>query len=202
MGPKRVEFQGAEKNILVADRYGTGNQPVVMLHGGGQTRHSWDAAAVRIAALGHPVYVLDQRGHGESDWVASENYLFSDFALDLVAVTRQVVALHKARSPWLLARRWAASPACWPRAVRTRAGFRRLCLSTSRRVIDHGGRQQDHRFHGRPGRRRLCGCGRGGGGHLALSAQPNPAERPLRTFQEPPSARVTGAIAGTGIRLS
>jgi len=97
MGPKRVEFQGAEKNILVADRYGTGSQPVVMLHGGGQTRHSWDAAAERIAALGHPVYVLDQRGHGESDWVASGNYLFSDFALDLVAVTRQVVALHKAK---------------------------------------------------------------------------------------------------------
>lgn len=97
MGPKRVVFQGAEKNDLVADRYGEGGQPVVMLHGGGQTRHSWDAAAARIAELGHPVYSLDQRGHGESDWVASGNYSFFDFAKDLVAVTRQIQALHRAK---------------------------------------------------------------------------------------------------------
>ncbi|MCV0424985.1 MAG: alpha/beta hydrolase [Roseibium sp.] len=97
MGPKRVEFQGAEKNSLIADRYGTGDQPVIMLHGGGQTRHSWDAAAKRIANLGHPVYSLDQRGHGESGWVESGNYSFPDFAKDLVAVTRQVQVLHRAR---------------------------------------------------------------------------------------------------------
>lgn len=97
MGPKRVEFQGAEKNRLIADRYGEGSQPVLMLHGGGQTRHSWDAAAARIADLGHPVYSLDQRGHGESDWVSSENYTFHDFGRDLVAVTRQIVALHRAK---------------------------------------------------------------------------------------------------------
>jgi len=97
MGPKRVEFQGAEKNSLISDRYGSGEQPVIMLHGGGQTRHSWDAAARRIADLGHPVYSLDQRGHGESGWVPSGNYAFEDFAKDLVAVTRQVGALHRER---------------------------------------------------------------------------------------------------------
>ncbi|MBN9671072.1 alpha/beta fold hydrolase [Roseibium aggregatum] len=97
MQPERVEFQGAETNTLVADRYGGDGQPVVMLHGGGQTRHSWDAASQRIAGLGHPVYTLDQRGHGESDWVASGNYGFTDFALDLVAVTRMVAARHGAK---------------------------------------------------------------------------------------------------------
>ena len=97
MGQKRVEFQGAENNSLIADRYGSGKLPVLMLHGGGQTRHSWDAASERIAGLGHPVYSLDQRGHGESDWVASGNYAFLDFARDLVAVTRQIEALHRAR---------------------------------------------------------------------------------------------------------
>jgi len=97
MGPKRVEFQGAEKNSLIADRYGEGDQPVIMLHGGGQTRHSWDAASKRIADLGHPVYSVDQRGHGESGWVASGNYMFDDFAADLVALTRQVGALHRQR---------------------------------------------------------------------------------------------------------
>ncbi|MES0881539.1 alpha/beta fold hydrolase [Roseibium sp. SCP14] len=97
MGPKRVEFQGVEANSLIADRYGAGEQPVIMLHGGGQTRHSWDAAAQRIAGLGHPVYSMDQRGHGESSWIASGKYSFPDFAKDLVAVTRQVHALHRAK---------------------------------------------------------------------------------------------------------
>ncbi|GAA0772487.1 alpha/beta hydrolase [Roseibium denhamense] len=97
MYPKRVTFQGAEQNSLVADRYGSDGQPVVLLHGGGQTRHSWDTAAARIADLGHRVYSIDQRGHGESDWVETRNYTFSDFGKDLVAVTRQIEALHRAK---------------------------------------------------------------------------------------------------------
>ncbi|WP_298818081.1 alpha/beta hydrolase [uncultured Roseibium sp.] len=97
MSSTRVEFQGAETNKLVADLYGEGQLPVVMLHGGGQTRHSWDAASERIAGLGHPVYSLDQRGHGESSWVESGNYAFTDFAKDLAAVTRQIQEKHHAK---------------------------------------------------------------------------------------------------------
>ncbi|PVB59999.1 alpha/beta hydrolase [Labrenzia sp. 011] len=97
MKPERVEFRGAENNTLIADLYGAGNQPVVMLHGGGQTRHSWDAASRRIAGLGHPVYALDQRGHGESDWVDSGNYGFFDFAKDLAAVTGEIRSRHGAK---------------------------------------------------------------------------------------------------------
>lgn len=97
MSGTRTEFTGSEGDILVADRYGDHGQPVVLLHGGGQTRHSWDAAAESIAKQGHVVYCLDQRGHGESDWVPSGNYDFNDFAKDLVAVSDQVAALHGAR---------------------------------------------------------------------------------------------------------
>lgn len=97
MSSKRVEFQGAEGNKLVADFYGEGQVPVVMLHGGGQTRHSWDAASERIAGLGHPVYSIDQRGHGESSWVGSGNYAFADFAKDLAAVTSQIQDKHHAK---------------------------------------------------------------------------------------------------------
>jgi pimeloyl-ACP methyl ester carboxylesterase len=85
-----VTFAGAEANRIVGKRFGTAGRPVVMLHGGGQTRHSWDTAADRIAALGHVVYCLDQRGHGESDWVNSGQYAFSDFAADLCAVSDAV----------------------------------------------------------------------------------------------------------------
>lgn len=97
MTAKRAEFEGAEQNSLIADRYGRDGAPVILLHGGGQTRHSWDAAAMRIANLGHVVYSMDQRGHGESGWVASGNYAFDDFAQDLAAVSRQIFALHRAK---------------------------------------------------------------------------------------------------------
>ncbi|WP_417671788.1 alpha/beta fold hydrolase [Roseibium sp.] len=86
----RQEFVGAEGNRIVGDRYGAGSRPVLLLHGGGQTRHSWDSAAERIAALGHVVYCIDQRGHGESDWVSSGNYAFVDYARDLVAVSNKI----------------------------------------------------------------------------------------------------------------
>jgi len=92
MTAQRVTFTGAEKNALVGDRYGDHGRPVVMLHGGGQTRHSWDAAAERISNLGHVVYCIDQRGHGESAWVSSGNYAFVDFARDLGAVCKDVTA--------------------------------------------------------------------------------------------------------------
>lgn len=97
MTGKRVEFTGNENNKLIADRYGESGQPVILLHGGGQTRHSWDAAAESIAHQGHVVYCLDQRGHGESDWVPSGNYEFRDYAMDLIAVADKVAALHGAR---------------------------------------------------------------------------------------------------------
>ncbi|SHM11146.1 alpha/beta fold hydrolase [Roseibium suaedae] len=92
-----VTFEGREGNRLVADRFGESGQPVLLLHGGGQTRHSWAAAAQRIAALGHVVYCMDQRGHGESEWVVSGHYGFEDFAGDLVAVSGQILAETGAR---------------------------------------------------------------------------------------------------------
>ncbi|MBO6759036.1 MAG: alpha/beta hydrolase [Roseibium sp.] len=92
-----THFTGAEGNRLAADCFDGTGQPVLLLHGGGQTRHSWDAAAERIAALGHVVYCMDQRGHGESDWVASGNYAFSNFASDLVAVSAQICGMHGAK---------------------------------------------------------------------------------------------------------
>jgi pimeloyl-ACP methyl ester carboxylesterase len=41
--------------------------PVLLLHGLGGNGADWDEAAATLAAT-HRVYVLDQRGHGRSDW--------------------------------------------------------------------------------------------------------------------------------------
>jgi pimeloyl-ACP methyl ester carboxylesterase len=67
-------FIGAEGNKLVADVFGDKGAPVLLLHGGGQTRHAWRATAEQIARTGHVAYALDQRGHGDSEWPKSGGY--------------------------------------------------------------------------------------------------------------------------------
>lgn len=41
--------------------------PLVLLHGGGLTAHTWDMAALLLRPYYHLI-ALDQRGHGDSDW--------------------------------------------------------------------------------------------------------------------------------------
>jgi pimeloyl-ACP methyl ester carboxylesterase len=62
----------------------------VLVHGGGQTRHSWGQTAAAIAETGHAVYSIDQRGHGDSDWDPHGNYRFTDYGADAVAVLDQL----------------------------------------------------------------------------------------------------------------
>jgi pimeloyl-ACP methyl ester carboxylesterase len=84
--PATAAFIGAVGNKLVADVFGEGGTPVLLLHGGGQTRHAWAKTATEIARNGDTAYALDQRGHGDSDWVASGAYEFADYAADAKAV--------------------------------------------------------------------------------------------------------------------
>jgi pimeloyl-ACP methyl ester carboxylesterase len=95
--PVQVSFIGAAGNRLAADIFGRHGTPVLLLHGGGQTRHAWRVTAVAIARAGHIAYALDQRGHGDSDWIDDGAYLFSDFAADLRAVADTLTAKHGTR---------------------------------------------------------------------------------------------------------
>jgi pimeloyl-ACP methyl ester carboxylesterase len=90
--PAQTVFTGAAGNRLIADVFGTHGAAVLLLHGGGQTRHAWRTTAVAIARAGHIAYALDQRGHGDSDWVESGAYAFADFAADLRCVADAVTA--------------------------------------------------------------------------------------------------------------
>lgn len=56
---------------------------VVLLHGGGQTRHSWRRTGERLAADGWIAYAVDLRGHGDSDWSADGDYGVSVMVADL-----------------------------------------------------------------------------------------------------------------------
>ncbi|EGD53899.1 alpha/beta fold hydrolase [Gordonia neofelifaecis] len=69
-----------------ADDAVSAQAPVLLLHGGGQTRHSWDRTAAALAARGRDVYTLDSRGHGDSDWAPHGDYALEAFVADLRAV--------------------------------------------------------------------------------------------------------------------
>ena len=81
--PFTVEVSGLR---LAGDRWVAGAPsptPIVLLHGGGQTRHSWDRTAADLAERGREVYTLDARGHGDSDWAPDADYSLDAFAADL-----------------------------------------------------------------------------------------------------------------------
>src|SRR5947209_18715196 len=75
-------FRGATGTRLPGDVYGEKGPPVLLLHGGGQTRHAWKKTGDQIARLGRTAYAVDQRGHGDSEWVADGAYQYTDFAAD------------------------------------------------------------------------------------------------------------------------
>jgi pimeloyl-ACP methyl ester carboxylesterase len=74
---------------LTAEYWGdpqSGPAPAVLLHGGGQTRHSWGRTAERLYGGGRSAVLLDARGHGDSDWDPRGDYSIDAFADDLLAL--------------------------------------------------------------------------------------------------------------------
>lgn len=89
---ERLEFSGAGIS-LAADAMGPREgQPILFLHGGGQTRRSWRKAVGQAARRGYRAVALDLRGHGDSGWAADGDYTLGAFASDLEAVLDQFEA--------------------------------------------------------------------------------------------------------------
>lgn len=73
--PRALRFQGPGGAVLVADEHGPATGPVVLLlHGGGQTRHAWGATAARLGEAGWRAIALDMPGHGDSGWPEDGDY--------------------------------------------------------------------------------------------------------------------------------
>jgi esterase len=58
--------------------------PVVLLHGGHQSAHSWDLVSLHLAQR-YRVLALDQRGHGDSEWARDVEYSNHTMSLDAEA---------------------------------------------------------------------------------------------------------------------
>ncbi len=86
-----TEFKGFGGIRLSADLLGDAeNPPVLLLHGGSQTRCDWENAAEALDLAGRHVINLDLRGHGRSEWPTDGRYDFEAFADDLKAVLSQL----------------------------------------------------------------------------------------------------------------
>jgi len=82
-------FEGSQGLLLTGDCFGDpSHRPALLLHGGGQTRHSWSGTARSLAASGWHAISVDLRGHGESDWDPEGTYHHEGFRDDVIAIAR------------------------------------------------------------------------------------------------------------------
>jgi pimeloyl-ACP methyl ester carboxylesterase len=87
MRARLTRFDGFEGIHLVGDVWGDEHDwPVLLLHGGGQTRHAWGGTGELLAGQGWQAIALDLRGHGDSEWALNADYSFTAFANDAVAI--------------------------------------------------------------------------------------------------------------------
>src|SRR3954470_10900215 len=92
-----------------------GAPPIVLLHGGHQSAHSWDLVSLHLAQR-FRVLALDQRGHGDSEWARDVSYSNHEMSLDAevfiqaMGLDRPVLVGHSmgGRNAMLLMRRKAA----------------------------------------------------------------------------------------------
>ncbi|XVQ15848.1 alpha/beta fold hydrolase [Spirillospora sp. CA-255316] len=94
-GPHRISFDAngislAADSWEAAGRSAARRGTVLLLHGGGQRRHSWHATGHRLATQGWTAIAPDARGHGDSDWAPDGDYSADALIGDLAAIVHQV----------------------------------------------------------------------------------------------------------------
>jgi pimeloyl-ACP methyl ester carboxylesterase len=87
--PEPMHHWNGDGVRLAGDSWGPPDGPPVLLqHGGGQTRHAWKGAGETLGAAGYFAVAFDARGHGDSDWAPDGVYGQDAMVRDLVCVVR------------------------------------------------------------------------------------------------------------------
>ena len=184
---------------LAADIGGPEDGPtVVLLHGGGQTRHSWAGTWRVLVDAGWRAISLDLRGHGDSEWSEEGDYSLDAFAGDLLAVVATLPDPAGARGRIPRRARVAGGGGRGARA----GGHRPRHRPRRRGPPGRGVRAGSHRrVHDRQHRRvRLAGGG--GRRHRRVQPPPTPAQGPVGAGQEPAPTRrrALGVALGPALR--
>ncbi len=98
---------------LAADAYGpVDGPPVLLFHGGGQTRHAWGGTARLLGDKGWRATTVDLRGHGDSDWAGAtpddqadgggQPATLGGYSLDAFAADVRAVAAAQSHPPVLI----------------------------------------------------------------------------------------------------
>ena len=86
-----MDFKGHGDIKIAADVWGSNNQElVILLHGGGQTRHAWGETGNKLAEAGYHSVALDLRGHGDSEWDSDGDYSIRAYKDDLVSIINEI----------------------------------------------------------------------------------------------------------------
>lgn len=82
-----MHFKGQEGLKIAADVWGSDEDPlVILLHGGGQTRHAWQETGKKLSQAGYQAIAIDLRGHGDSDWHPEGDYSINAYKQDLISI--------------------------------------------------------------------------------------------------------------------
>jgi pimeloyl-ACP methyl ester carboxylesterase len=79
-------FQSGDVEIACDVAGPSDGAPVILLHGGGQTRGAWGGALAEGARRGFRMISADLRGHGESGWSPGADYGMAAHAGDIAAL--------------------------------------------------------------------------------------------------------------------
>ena len=86
-----MHFKGQGGLKIAADVWGSDNKKlVILLHGGGQTRHAWGETGKKLAEAGYHSVALDLRGYGDSEWHSDADYTIKAYKEDLVSIIKEI----------------------------------------------------------------------------------------------------------------
>jgi esterase len=83
--PERRAVTAGGLTLSYLDWGGPASRPLLFLHGGALTAHTWDVVCLALRGR-HRCLALDLRGHGESDHANDADYRLESFADDVAAV--------------------------------------------------------------------------------------------------------------------